>query len=221
MGRRARTSILRLVVAVLWALVIAAAGVLILLATETWNQTTWVQAVQIASGLATVVAALVAALALSVTVVAARQQQETQRLTASLEQLNSFDAIWDGADMRRRRGHAARALRIDRDKYAADSEPILNFFEKLGLFVSEGGISERPCWGIFADAAQGWWGLLEAQIAAESEEENQTYFEGYRALIQGFARIDRERGIHRNETVVQTRLEDFLEAEAAADQLSE
>jgi hypothetical protein len=159
------------------------------------------------------------------TVRAMREQTTAMARTLRAEMLLRKSAQWDSDAMKAYRRKLAGCLRTMRaeDIPGHQIDPVLDFFEGLGIVVRSGYVDVEAVWHEFSDYAEHYWAACEGYVTTVREESDDP---SYYSEFEFLARILRNHGNNRHRSfwrrLLQPRtartpsaddVEDFLKAE--------
>ncbi|HEY3136042.1 MAG TPA: hypothetical protein VGL29_08440 [Blastocatellia bacterium] len=163
--------------------------------------------------------ALVTALAALVVAVVTYLQLKHARFALGVDLLLKLEAQFDQPHMKVARSRAAKSLitklRAREELLTTDLEPVLDFFETLGLLVRRQAVHEEVAWNSFSYWLERYATLGRDQIKARRRlESDWTYYENFEQLSNRFAVLDaRKRKLKALPTLSDELLAKFLEEE--------
>ena len=137
--------------------------------------------------------ALAAIAALVVAAVTCLQLKHS-RFALGVDLILKLEASFDSPDMKTARSLAAKALKDGGN--TADVEPVLDFFETVGVLLRRRAIDQELAWDSFS-----YWVLRYAVLAREQiqfrrkDESDETYYQEFEFLVKRLTQteIDRRR----------------------------
>jgi hypothetical protein len=116
-------------------------------------------------------------------------QLRHSRFALGVDIILKQEALFDAAKMRADRSRAASALKNGTD--ATDLEPVLDFFEIIGLLVRRGAIDKEIAWNYYSHWVLRYAAFARAQINARRKVElDETYYQEFEYLVKVLTQLD-------------------------------
>jgi hypothetical protein len=166
--------------------------------------------------------AFVTALAALIVATVTYYQLKHSRFALGVDLILKLEAQFDQAEMKAARSRAAKALipklaAPDELLLSTDLEPVLDFFETLGLLVRRRAVDEELAWNSFSYWLLRYAALAPHQIKARRRlESDWTYYEEFEHLAKRLTDFDsRRRNLTKGPSLSKELLASFLAEEAA------
>ena len=139
--------------------------------------------------------ALVTAIAALIVAIVTHGQLKHSRFALGVDLLLKLEAQFDQPEMKAARKSAAKALipklAAHEKLVSADLEPVLDFFETLGLLVSQHAVDEELAWNSFSYWLLRYFDLAHDQIKARRTlESDWTYYENFERFAKRLAEVE-------------------------------
>jgi hypothetical protein len=116
-------------------------------------------------------------------------QLKHSRFALGVNIILQLEATFDGPEMNAARKQAAAALKADPN--TADIEPVLDFFETIGVLVRRKAIDEELVWSSFSYWVLRYGALARDQIHARRKAEaDDTYYEEFDFLVKEMTTLE-------------------------------
>lgn len=140
-------------------------------------------------------------------------QLRHSRFTLGVDIILQLEAAFDSPEMGEARRQAAIALKADPN--TADIEPVLDFFETIGVLVRRHAIDKELAWNSFSYWVLRYEALAREQIHARRKAEtDDTYYEEFDFLVKEMRAFEtKKRRLKAPPFFSKTSLVDFLEEE--------
>lgn len=140
-------------------------------------------------------------------------QLRHSRFALGVDIILKLDALFDAENMRAARRKAASALKNGTD--GTELEPVLDFFETVGLLVRRRAIDKEIAWNYFSHWVLRYAALSLKQIHARRKaESDDTYYQEFESLVKLLTQLDiKKRKLKSPPSFPSKNLDEFLEEE--------
>jgi hypothetical protein len=126
--------------------------------------------------------------------------------------LGTFHDRWHSIDLIQARIHICEDFTKAETSIQVYEEPVLNFFEELGLYLKKGVFDKEIVWEIYSYEVQHYWQILRPRVDAFTTVDNdKTWYSNFKYLFDEMNKQSLRKNAKLPET--QEALEKFVKGE--------
>ena len=149
-----------------------------------------------------------------------RQIMDARKITA-YDHLRSEDDRFESEKMHQHRSRLAAQLLKDLDnphpdysKYERDAEPLLDYFEAMGLMLRKGIVPKEYLWTLESYEILRYWQILSGYMRwSRVSEHDDTFYSEFDYMYRQLLKVELEKRKKANLILLRPEIRDFLQSE--------
>lgn len=142
------------------------------------------------------------------------RQVRLQQMAGMVDAIEKLVMAWNSENQLRLRLAVCEKMRADATYFGADTEELLELFERIGAYVKFGALSERAVWDVFSWHIDHYYELARSGLAdLRIHHKDRLLFENFEWLAIQLNKRSRDKGLQSLIVQNQSDARNFLNAE--------